>query len=225
MYNDLLLNRLTAPAESEDEQVQELITELEELDSLLSPEAQELIRDLRPYIVTDDVYEDIDEKASFGERVADWTATFQGSWKFIGVFALIMVVWIAFNTATGKTAFDPYPFILLNLTLSTYAAFSTPLILMAQNRQSSKDRAVAQNDFQVNLKSEVEIADLHRKIDVLTDTLTMQNKMVNVLVEARRKELNATVRMMEHKRGDLQTGSANGNGNGNGKGSSSGQAL
>ena len=71
MYNDLLLNRLVAPVDSEDEQIQDLIDEIEELDSLLSPEAQELIRDLRPYIVTDDVYEDIDEQASFGDRVAD----------------------------------------------------------------------------------------------------------------------------------------------------------
>ncbi|HVU13075.1 MAG TPA: DUF1003 domain-containing protein [Phototrophicaceae bacterium] len=207
MYNDLLLNRLVAPEDNEDEQIQDLIDEIEELDSLLSPEAQELIRDLRPYIVSDDVYEDIDEQASFGERVADWTATFQGSWKFIFVFALIMAIWIVSNATLGHNAFDPYPFILLNLTLSTYAAFSTPLILMAQNRQSAKDRAVAQNDFHVNLKSEVEIADLHRKIDGLTDALTMQTKLVNVLVEARRKELTATKRRIEHKRGDL-----NGNG-------------
>ncbi len=207
MYNDLLLNRLVAPEDNEDEQIQDLIDEIEELDSLLSPEAQDLIRDLRPYIVSDDVYEDIDEQASFGERVADWTATFQGSWKFIFVFAAIMAIWIVANATLGHNAFDPFPFILLNLTLSTYAAFSTPLILMAQNRQSAKDRAVAQNDFHVNLKSEVEIADLHRKIDGLTDALTMQTKLVNVLVEARRKELNATKRMIEHKRGDL-----NGNG-------------
>ena len=210
MYNDLLLNQLTAPAESEDEQIQELIDELEELDSLLSPEAQELIRDLRPYIVTDDVYEDIDEQASFGDRVADRMSTFAGSWPFIIMFAIIMIVWISANAYLGTRAFDPFPFILLNLTLSTLAALQAPVILMAQNRQSIKDRAVAQNDFQVNLKSEVEIADLHRKVDVLTDTITIQNKMVNALVEARRKELNATVRMMEHKRGDLQNGSGNG---------------
>ena len=210
MYNDLLLNRLTAPADNEDEQVQELIDELEELDSLLSPEAQDLIRDLRPYIVTDDVYEDMDEQASFGDRVADRMSTFAGSWRFIIMFGLIMVVWISANAYLGSRAFDPFPFILLNLTLSTLAALQAPVILMAQNRQASKDRAVAQNDFQVNLKSEVEIADLHRKMDLLTDALTMQTKMVNVLVEARRKELNATVRMMEHKRGDLQNGNGNG---------------
>ena len=206
MYNDLLLNRLVPPVDSEDEQIQELIEEIEELDSLLSPEAQALIRDLRPYIVSDDVYEEIDEQASFGDRVADLTAIFQGSWKFIFLFAAVMVVWIIYNAAKGSGAFDPYPFILLNLTLSTYAAFSTPLILMAQNRQSSKDRAVAQNDFQVNIKSEVEIADLHRKMDLLTATFTIQNTLVNALVEARHKELNTTVKMIARARGDNHNG-------------------
>lgn len=207
MYNDLLLNRLVAPVDTEDEQVQDLITEIEELDSLLSPEAQELIRDLRPYIVTDDVYEDIDEQASFGERVADRLSMFAGSWKFIIMFGLIMAVWIGVNAYLGDGAFDPFPFILLNLTLSTLAALQAPVILMAQNRQSAKDRAVAQNDFQVNLKNEVEIADLHRKMDILTDSLAMQTKLVNALVEARRKELNATVRLIEHARGgDTHTG-------------------
>jgi uncharacterized membrane protein len=200
MYNDLLLNRIVPHVDNADEEVQDLIEEIEELDSLLSPEAQELIRDLRPYIVTDDVYEDIDEKASLGDRLADKMATFAGSWKFIIAFTLIMAVWIAINWSMGNSAFDPFPFILLNLTLSTLAALQAPVILMAQNRQASKDRAVAQNDFQVNLKNEVEIADLHRKIDTLTDALTMQTRLVNALVEARRKELNATVRMIEQVR-------------------------
>jgi uncharacterized membrane protein len=214
MYNDLLLNRIGAtPMDDPDEHVQELIEEIEELKSLLSPEAQRLINDLRPRIVTDDVYEEIDESSSFGDRVSDWMATFQGSWKFIIIFALVMVVWIAFNANQGRNAFDPYPFILLNLTLSTYAAFSTPLILMAQNRQSMKDRAVAQNDYQVNLKSEVEIADLHRKMDSLTEALTMQTRLVNALVAARHKELSATVRAMEINR-MAATPVTNGNHNG-----------
>ncbi len=201
MYNDLLLNRIAAQTEN-DEQIQDLIDEIEELDNLLSPEAQELIRGLRPHIVTDDVYEDIDEKASFGDRMADKLAVFAGSWKFILIFSGIMAVWIFINGSLGTEAFDPFPFILLNLTLSTIAALQAPVILMSQNRQAAKDRAVAQNDFQVNLKNEVEIADLHRKIDNLTDALTVQTKMVNVLVEARRKELNATVRLIESARAE-----------------------
>jgi uncharacterized membrane protein len=200
MYNDLLLNRIVPPVDNPEEEVQDLITEIEELDSLLSPEAQELIEDLRPYIVTDDVYEDFDEKATSGQRLSDKMASFAGSWTFILMFGGLMIVWIIINGSMGGQAFDPFPFILLNLTLSTLAALQAPVILMAQNRQSTKDRAVADNDYQVNLKNEVEIADLHRKIDSLTDALTMQTRLVNALVEARRKELNATVRLIEQTR-------------------------
>lgn len=197
MYSDLLLNRIGAPVNADDEQIQDLIEELEELDSLLSPEAQDIIRDLRPHIVTDDVYEQIDEGASFGDRLADRISSFAGSWGFISLFLVAMIIWMGVNAYLRDSAFDPFPFILLNLGLSTLAALQAPVILMSQNRQATKDRAQAENDYQINLKNEVEIADLHRKIDVLTEALTMQNRMVNVLVEARRKELNATVRVME----------------------------
>src|SRR5690606_3092856 len=122
MYNGLLLNRLAAAPVDEDAEIQELIDEIEELDTLLDPEAQALIRDLRPYIVTDDVYEDIDEQASFGDRMADRFATLAGSWRFIIVFSFLMAGWIFANATLGEGAFDPFPFILLNLTLSTVAA-------------------------------------------------------------------------------------------------------
>jgi len=201
MYNDLLLNRIVAaPMDDPDARVQELIDEIEELKSLLSPEAQKLISDLRPRIVTDDVYEEIDERASFGDRLADKISTLAGSWRFILSFCFLMAVWIGVNAYMGAKAFDPFPFILLNLTLSTLAALQAPVILMSQNRQACKDRAVAQNDYQVNLKNEVEIADLHRKIDGLNEALTMQTRLVNALVEARRKELSATVRAIETNR-------------------------
>ncbi len=201
MYNDLLLNRIAAaPVDDVDARIEELIEEIEELSSLAGPEAQRLIRDLRPHLVTDDVYEDIDEKASLGDRLADKMASVAGSWRFILSFGLLMVVWIGANAYLGAGAFDPFPFILLNLTLSTLAALQAPVILMSQNRQATKDRAVAQNDFQVNLKNEVEIADLHRKIDMLSDGMMLQTRLVNALVEARRKELSATVRVMENQR-------------------------
>src|SRR5690606_34778285 len=203
MYNDLLLDRLAAaPVGEADDRVQALIEEIEALDNLLSPEAQQLIRDLRQHTVTDDVYEEIDEQESFGGRVADWLAGFAGSWKFIIIFCALMPFWIGINAFLAESAFDPYPFILLNLTLSTLAALQAPVILMAQNRQAAKDRAVAQNDFQVNLKNEVEIADLHRKLDVLTDALQNQTRLVNALVAARRQELSATVRAIETARED-----------------------
>jgi uncharacterized membrane protein len=203
MYNDLLLERLAvAPAHDADARIQELIDEIEALDNLLSPEAQQLIRDLRRHTVTDDVYEEIDEQITFGGRVADWLARFAGSWKFILSFCFLMLAWMGFNLYLGDRAFDPFPFILLNLALSTLAGLQAPVILMAQNRQSTKDRAVAQNDYHVNLKNEVEIADLHRKIDSLTDALTTQTKLVNALVAARRQELSATVRAIETARED-----------------------
>jgi uncharacterized membrane protein len=201
MYNDLLLNRIGAtPLTDPDEHVQELIDEIEELKSLLSPEAQRLINDLRPRIVTDDVYEEMEEQASFGDRMADKISAQAGSWRFIISFCMLMAVWIGTNAFLGSRAFDPFPFILLNLALSTLAALQAPVILMSQNRQAAKDRAVAQNDYQVNLKSEVEIADLHRKMDSLTEALTMQTRLVNALVAARHKELSATVRAMENSR-------------------------
>jgi uncharacterized membrane protein len=202
MYNDLLLDRMVAaaPDTDADERILDLISEIEELDSLLSPEAQALIRDLRSHTVTDDVYEELDESSTFGQRFADKISGFAGSWPFIITFCALMVVWIGVNSYLGAGAFDPFPFILLNLTLSTLAALQAPVILMAQNRQAAKDRAMAENDYQVNLKNEVEIADLHRKIDSLTDALTVQTKLVNALVAARRQELSATVRTIEHAR-------------------------
>ena len=156
-----------------------------------------------------------EDQLTVGAKMADGIAKFVGSWTFILIFMGCLCLWILVNLLLVTRAFDPYPFILLNLTLSTYAAFSTPLILMAQNRQSMKDRAVAQNDYQVNLKSEVEIADLHRKMDSLTEALTMQTRLVNALVAARHKELSATVRAMEINRMQaVPVPVANGNHNG-----------
>ena len=207
MYNDLLLERLVPAVHVEnDERVESLIDEIEALNDLLSPEAQQLIRELRPHTVTDDVYEDMEERASLGNRLADRLATGAGSWRFIITFVIGMVVWIAVNALLGPKAFDPFPFILLNLGLSTLAGLQAPVILMAQNRQSEKDRAIAHNDYQVNLKSEIEIADLHRKIDSLTETLAIQNRMVNALVNARRQELKATVQMIKNTRRLEETG-------------------
>lgn len=201
MYNDLLLDRLVAmPADNQDERIQEIIEEIEELENLLSPEAQNLIRDLRPRTVTDDVYDEIDEQSTFGQRMADRIVTWAGSWFFIIMFIGMMGLWIGVNGVLGTDAFDPFPFILLNLGLSTLAALQAPVILMSQNRQAEKDRRVARNDYEVNLKNELEIADLHRKMDTLVTTIEMQSKLVNALVSARRTELNATVRAIASTR-------------------------
>lgn len=201
MYNDLLLNRMSAlQSENAEERIDSMIEELEALNNLLSPEARLIIRDLRQHPVSDDVYDEFEENATFADRVADKMASFAGSWTFILGFILMMIGWMALNVYLGEKAFDTYPFILLNLGLSTLAALQAPVILMSQNRQSEKDRAVAQNDFQVNIKNEGEIADLHRKMDALLSTMELQGKLVDALVAARRQEVSATVQAIESAR-------------------------
>lgn len=134
--------------------------ELNELDRQVidSLEAEEL--------VSRNTEDEIAMNATFGERTADKVATFGGSWAFILSFGLVLIVWIALNIA-GLLArpFDPYPFILLNLVLSCLAAIQAPVILMSQRRQETKDRLRAENDYRVNLKAELEIRQLHEKID------------------------------------------------------------
>jgi uncharacterized membrane protein len=111
--------------------------------------------------VSRNVLEEEAEALTFGQRIADRVAAFGGSWPFIGVFGAIMVVWMGLNIARLSN-FDPYPFILLNLGLSTVAALQAPIIMMSQNRQSMKDKLLAENDYQVNLKAEMEISALLR---------------------------------------------------------------
>ena len=203
MYNDLFLERLVAlnpVSEDADSRIERLIDEIEALDNLLSPEALSLIRDLRPHTVSDDVYDELEEKATLGDKLADKMASIAGSWTFILGFVIFMITWISINIYLGARAFDTYPFILLNLGLSTLAAFQAPVILMSQNRQSKKDRAVADNDFQVNLKNEVEIADMHRKVDNLVNAMELQSKLINALVNARRQEVSATVQAITANR-------------------------
>ena len=108
--------------------------------------------------VSRDVLEEAEERLTFGQRVADAVAAFGGSWTFIGVFGAAMTAWMLFNVYLGSAdAIDPFPFILLNLALSTTAALQAPIIMMSQNRQASKDKLLAQNDYLVNLKAELGI--------------------------------------------------------------------
>ncbi len=105
-----------------------------------------------------------EQQMTFGQRVADRVASFGGSWTFIGLFLLFMMVWMTVNTELGGR-FDPFPFILLNLVLSCLAALQAPVIMMSQNRQALKDRLDAKLDYEVNVRAETEIARLHEKID------------------------------------------------------------
>ncbi len=111
----------------------------------------------------DDVYQ---EKLRFGDWLADRMAGFTGSWTFITLFGVVLFVWMAINVVPATfREFDPYPFILLNLVLSCIAAIQAPLIMMSQRRLETKDRLRSENDYQVNLKAELEIRHLHEKID------------------------------------------------------------
>lgn len=119
-------------------------------------------------IVTDNTNKEFDSSLTLGERIADKVAQFGGSWRFIISFFVMMTVWIILNSVLLlKDPFDPYPYILLNLALSMLAAVQAPVILMSQNRQEDRDRMRAENDYQVNLKAELEIRAINEKLDQL----------------------------------------------------------
>jgi uncharacterized membrane protein len=144
------------------EVLQDEIGELSALD-------HEVIESLRQHeILSSDLSKEFDTKLTFGERLSDRIASFGGSWRFIITFGIVIVVWIGLNIAYFAThAFDPYPFILLNLILSCLAALQAPVIMMSQNRVEARDRMRAENDYKINLKAELEIRHLHEKIDHL----------------------------------------------------------
>jgi uncharacterized membrane protein len=111
-----------------------------------------------------------EETMTRGQRISDKVANFGGSWSFIILFGVVLFFWIMFNIfAPLKAIFDPFPFILMNLILSCIAALQAPIIMMSQNRQEEKDRKRAENDYLINLKSELELRNLHRKIDLLME--------------------------------------------------------
>ena len=131
------------------------------------------------------------EKHTLGQRAADTIAKFAGSWAFIFSFTGVLVLWMVFNVILAAKAFDPYPFILLNLVLSCVAAIQAPLIMMSQNRQEEKDRRRAENDYKVNLKTEIMIEDLYDKVNaILAKQLEME------------KQLQAESKKNEKKDGD-----------------------
>jgi CRP/FNR family cyclic AMP-dependent transcriptional regulator len=120
----------------------------------------------------------IEEKYTFGEHIADGVASFGGSWTFIIVFGVVLVVWTAINVILRGKAWDPYPFILLNLFLSMLAAIQAPVIMMSQNRQDKKDRLRSELDFDVNRRAEAEIQNLSRKLNLMTDQLSDLDDML-----------------------------------------------
>lgn len=154
------------------------------------------------HIIADEASE-IKKPVTKGQLWADRIATFGGSWKFIGIFGIFLLVWMMFNVSIlHNKGFDPYPFILLNLILSCLAAIQAPVIMMSQNRQEEKDRDRAKNDYMVNLKSELEIRLLHEKIDHLIihqqeDLLKIQQIQTDMIRELADK-LNALQKTNKH---------------------------
>lgn len=148
---------------------------------------EELIRQLTLTGITQRAAQD--EKSTLGQRAADAVARFAGSWAFIFSFIAVMVLWMAGNVLLASRAFDAYPFILLNLVLSCIAAVQAQLIMMSQNRQEAKDRQRAENDYRVNLKNELIIDDLYRKLDrILENQQRIDQRLERLEQNNRRKE-------------------------------------
>ena len=118
-------------------------------------------------LISEKLYQFEDKNPPFTSRLTDKVAVFGGSWRFVLAFSFVLVLWISMNVFWLTRPFDAYPFILLNLLLSTIAALQAPIIMMSQNRKEEKDRQRAINDYMVNLKSEIEVRNLHQKLDLL----------------------------------------------------------
>ncbi len=150
---------------------------------------QEVLRDIRHDMTDEEVLalladskisvSPAKEKYTAGQRAADTIAKFAGSWAFIFSFTGILIVWMVVNVILAAGAFDPYPFILLNLVLSCVAAIQAPLIMMSQNRQEEKDRRRAENDYRVNLKTEIMIEDLYDKVNAILSKQAQLEKLLS----------------------------------------------
>jgi len=161
----------------------------------LSALDNEVIQSLEQHeILSADISKQFEKKLTFGERLSDHIAEFGGSWKFLITFGAVIFVWIGANAVLLATrAFDPYPFILLNLILSCLAAVQAPIIMMSQNRAEVRDRLRAENDYKVNLKAELEIRHLHEKIDHLL------RRQYNRLFEIQQIQIELLQEISHHK--------------------------
>ncbi|MDR6289265.1 MULTISPECIES: DUF1003 domain-containing protein [Inquilinus] len=135
---------------------------------ILTPEEEKLLHDLRRQKPSR-ARKPVPEAGTFGQKLADSVAETVGSWSFIVIQSILLALWIVLNLVGWIQAWDPYPFILLNLALSFQAAYSAPIIMMSQNRQAAIDRRNAEGDYRINIKAELEIEQLHQKIDLLRE--------------------------------------------------------
>ena len=169
---------------------------LEKIETFTKPEREFLHRILERRHVARNTNKEFDDQLTVGQRLADQVAKFGGSWTFIIIFALILVTWVVLNSiilAKSRNAFDPYPYILLNLFLSMLASIQAPIIMMSQNRQAAKDRLDAAHDYEVNLKAEMEIETLHQKLDELREQKWAE------LVEMQQEQIRLLTRLLEEK--------------------------
>ena len=147
--------------------------------------------------------EAFETKLTYGQKLADKVAAFGGSWTFISIFGSVLLLWVVLNSvilARSSDSFDPYPYILLNLFLSMLAAIQAPIILMSQNRQSVKDRFDAAHDYEVNLKSELEILSLHEKLDELRESKWTE------LIQLQQEQIGLLTRLLKERREIIDTG-------------------
>ena len=171
------------------EQLKNLV--LEKINNLTKREQEMIRRIIQRSHVARNTNKEFDEQLTFGQRLADRVASFGGSWTFISIFGAVLLFWVILNSlvlARYNKAFDPYPYILLNLFLSMLASIQAPIIMMSQNRQAAKDRLDAAHDYEINLKAELEIASLHAKMDELrdkqwSDLVAMQQEQIELLMK------------------------------------------
>ncbi len=190
--DDLLKRERESSIEEEQVKEEQDQIEAEEINKLVGEE-NEHIRRLHK-IVKDTIKKEkllihslsnpAEETLTFGQKLSDKVASFGGSWKFIISFGIFLVIWMTINSILPLvTRFDPYPFILLNLLLSTIAALQAPIIMMSQNRKEAKERIRSENDYMIDLKSEIQIRSLHKKMNLLLE------KQIKTLYESQTRQL------------------------------------
>lgn len=180
-----------------DQQVRELARQLLEsgFDRLSDRERRVITLVAKRNHVTQNVNRAFEERRTVGDRLADRVAGFGGSWTFITLFLAVLVAWVLLNSAilVQGGAFDPYPYIFLNLILSMLAALQAPIIMMSQNRQAAKDRLAAGLDYEINLKAELEIMELHVKLDEI------RARHLEELLRAQQEQLRLLTKLLEPK--------------------------
>jgi len=157
-----------------------------EIERLSEQEREIVNRFINRKQIARNIEEEIEQRRTMGERVADRFAAIMGSWRFIIFQSVLLACWVGLNLTAYINHWDPYPFILLNLALSFQAAYAAPIIMMSQNRQAEKDRLQSKCDYEVNLKAEMEIMQLHEKLNELRDQywgelVNMQHKQLEML--------------------------------------------